>query len=156
MNSETGDLGLVGEITDVDTTLLRLLLKGDFVPVVAPTALGDNGEILNVNADFAASAIARALHADLLLYMSDVDGVYVGGQLVESLASSIAEALLSGDTFSSGMIPKIESALNAVKHGVDSVRIVDGRKPHCVVDALLDQTSGTSIVHAELRELAAA
>jgi acetylglutamate kinase len=121
----TADLGLVGEVTAVRLTLLERLLQMGIVPVISPISLGDDGQTYNVNADEAAAAIAAALGADTLDFVSNVPGVLAGGKLVPHLSPAAAEALIADGTIAGGMIPKVRAALDALARGVASVRIVD-------------------------------
>lgn len=121
----TADLGLVGEVTDVRLPLLERLLQMGIVPVISPISLGDDGQTYNVNADEAAAAIAAALRADTLDFVSNVPGVLAGGELVRRLSPDEAEALIADGTIAGGMIPKVRAALDALARGVASVRIVD-------------------------------
>lgn len=121
----TADLGLVGEVTDVRLPLLERLLQMGIVPVISPISLGDDGQTYTVNADEAAAAIAAALRADTLDFVSNVPGVLAGGELVRRLSPDEAEALIADGTIAGGMIPKVRAALDALARGVASVRIVD-------------------------------
>jgi len=121
----TVDLGLVGEVTAVRLPLLRHLLQAGIIPVISPISLGDDGQTYNVNADEAAAAIAAALGADTLDFISNVPGVLAGGELVPYLTPDEAEALIADGTISGGMIPKVRAALDALARGVAQVRIVD-------------------------------
>jgi len=132
--SQTVDLGRVGEIDTVKPALLRDLLDRGYVPVVAPIAKAQNGEALNVNADTAAGRIAGALGAAKLMLMTDVSGVKDGqGQLLSSLHAAQAKSLIQSGVIAGGMIPKVECALDAVAGGVEKVHIVDGRVLHSLL-----------------------
>lgn len=132
--SETVDLGRVGEIDAVRPALLRDLLERGYIPVVAPIAKAQNGEALNVNADTAAGRIASALSAAKLMLMTDVSGVKDGqGQLLSSLHAAQAKGLIQEGVIAGGMIPKVECALEAVAGGVEKVHIVDGRTLHSLL-----------------------
>lgn len=120
-----GDLGYVGEITDVDGSCLSDLLAQGFTPVVSPVSLGLDGMPLNVNADHAALAIASALHTGEMIFLTDVPGVMRGGVVLQALGSDEAERLLEDGHVTGGMIPKVRSALRAILGGVDSVRITN-------------------------------
>ncbi len=121
----TVDLGLVGEVTAVRAGLLRRLLAGGITPVVSPISLGEDGQTYNVNADEAAGAIAAALGATQLDFVSNVPGVLAGGACLPLLTPAAAEALIAGGIISGGMIPKVRTALSALALGVPQVRIVD-------------------------------
>lgn len=121
----TVDLGLVGEVTTVRAPLLARLQDAGIVPVVSPISLGEDGQIYNVNADEAAGAIAAALPAESLDFVSNVPGVLAGGELLSNLSMDEAEALIADGTVSGGMIPKVRTALDALDRGVRRVRIVN-------------------------------
>lgn len=121
----TVDLGLVGEVTAARADLLVLLLDAGLVPIVSPISLGEDGQIYNVNADEAAAAIAAALGAERLDFVSNVPGVLAHGELVAGLSPEAAEALIRDEVITGGMIPKVDNALDALGRGVPRVRIVD-------------------------------
>lgn len=121
----TVDLGLVGEVAAVRVELLVRLLDAGMMPVVSPISLGEDGQIYNVNADEAAGAIAAALPAETLDFVSNVPGVLAGGELLSNLSMDEAEALIADGTVSGGMIPKVRTALDALDRGVRRVRIVN-------------------------------
>lgn len=132
--SQTVDLGRVGEIDAVKPALLRDLLERGYIPVVAPIAKAQSGEALNVNADTAAGRIASALGAAKLMLMTDVSGVKDGqGQLLSSLHAAQAKGLIQSGVIAGGMIPKVDCALEAVAGGVEKVHIVDGRVLHSLL-----------------------
>ncbi len=141
------DLGRVGDIVEVRPHLLRDLLDRNFVPVVAPIGLDDEGKALNVNADTAAGRIAAALGAAKLMLMTDVDGVKDGdGNLVRSLRAREAEKMIADGVIQGGMIPKVRCALESVDAGVEKVHIVDGRKRHALLlEIFTDRGVGTEI-----------
>jgi len=120
-----GDLGRVGEITDVETGCLEDLLSAGFTPLVSPISLGDDGRPFNVNADHAALAIAQAMRADELVFLTNVPGVLGDGGIIGELTAEGAEALIDAGVVSGGMIPKVRSAIEAVSAGVGAVRITD-------------------------------
>ena len=142
-------LGLVGDIVEVDITLVRLLLDAGIIPVIAPAGVGYNGEIHNVNADRAASAIAGALEGASLVYLSDVPGIMVDGKVVPTLTGTRAMELMDSGEISGGMIPKVTSALASLDTGVAEVRIVDGRSRHALLRALTTAEEGTAIINEE-------
>lgn len=121
----TVDLGLVGEVTSVRAGLLDKLIEAGLVPVVSPVSLGEDGQIYNVNADEAAGAIAAALAAAALDFVSNVPGVLAKGDLLPELNAAAAEALIADGTVSGGMIPKVRTALDALDRGIPRVRIVN-------------------------------
>lgn len=127
------DLGFVGEVTSVSTALLELLMKHEMIPVVAPIGMGEQGELYNINADAVASAIAIALKAEKLVYLSDIEGVMVDGIRVPSLNRSKASALIAEGKIYGGMIPKVQSAFEAIESGVKKVHFIDGRIKHSLL-----------------------
>lgn len=141
------DLGRVGEVDHVSPDLVRDLLKGGYLPVVAPIAAGPSGEALNVNADTAAGRIAGALDAAKLMLMTDVAGVRgKDGELVRELRPEQAEGMIRDGVISGGMIPKVRCALDAVSHGVSKVHIIDGRTRHALLlEIFTDLGIGTEI-----------
>ena len=128
------DLGFVGEPTYVNPEVLAGLIKADLIPVVAPIGVGPEGETLNINADTAAGAIAAATKACRLLLLTDVAGVLdKNGELIPRLTVSECRGLMTDGTISGGMIPKIETCIDAVEAGVEAVVILDGREPHAML-----------------------
>jgi acetylglutamate kinase len=127
------DLGFVGDVTTVNTTLLELLVKHEMIPVVAPIGMGEQGELYNINADVVASAVAIALKAEKLVYLSDIEGVMVEGVRVPSLNKSQSNALIAEGKIYGGMIPKVQSAFEAIESGVKKVHFIDGRIKHSLL-----------------------
>lgn len=143
------DLGLVGEVTSVNTALICNLLKDGYLPVIAPLGVDEAGTVYNVNADIAAGEIAAALNAAKLVYLSDIEGVKVDGMLLSHLAEEDARDYIRTGAINGGMIPKIESALRAVHAGVQKVHIIDGRVPHgLLLEIFTNEGIGTEIVRA--------
>ncbi|WP_294445994.1 acetylglutamate kinase [uncultured Mailhella sp.] len=142
------DLGNVGEVTNVNTQLLRSLIQDEFVPVIAPVGVDAEGNTYNINADSVAGAVAGALKARRLLMLTDVAGILDReGKLIEHIDTADAHRLLEDGTLSGGMIPKINCCLDALARGVDKVTIVDGRVENCLLlELLTDQGIGTEIV----------
>jgi len=129
-----GDLGRVGEIVEVDPAPIAAVTQAGFVPVVAPLGVDSDGLSYNVNADEAAGAIARALRAEKLILLTDVEGVKdVGGQLVRRLTVAEARKLIAEGTITGGMIPKIQCCIEALGGGVTRSHIIDGRLLHAVL-----------------------
>ena len=142
------DLGLVGTVSFVNIGLLNLLLNNGMMPVVAPLGVGDDNKILNINADLAAGAIATALKAEKLVYLSDIEGVLVDKQLVSSLTLLEAESLIERGAIHSGMIPKVRSAFATLDAGVNKVHIIDGRIKHSLLlEIFTDEGVGTQMIH---------
>ena len=141
------DLGLVGEVVDVNTSFIKNLLRDGYLPVIAPIGVDESGTIYNVNADVAAGPIAAALNAAKLVYLTDIDGVKVKGSLVPHLSQGDAEKYIADGTINGGMIPKVESALAALESGVQKVHIIDGRVEHALLLEIFTQEGiGTEIV----------
>ncbi|NBN64636.1 acetylglutamate kinase [Microvirga tunisiensis] len=139
------DLGFVGEPSTVNPTMLELMLKEDLIPVVAPVAPGEDGETYNINADTFAGAIAGALNASRLLFLTDVPGVLdKDGKLIKQLTVARAHELIADGTISGGMIPKVETCIEALERGVEGVVILDGKVPHAVLlELFTDRGVGT-------------
>ncbi|MCF8020754.1 N-acetylglutamate 5-phosphotransferase (acetylglutamate kinase) [Petrocella atlantisensis] len=131
------DIGFVGEITKVNTKLIDSLLENDFIPVIAPIGTDEAGNTYNINADYAASAIAGALEAEKLIFLTDVEGVLRDIDDKSSLISKIAmeevDTLIQEGVISGGMIPKVECCVEGLIHGVRSVHILDGRVLHSML-----------------------
>jgi len=142
------DLGFVGEPEKVDTTVLRQLLGGDVIPVLAPVATSANGGTFNVNADTFAGAIAGALKAKRLLLLTDVPGVLDKSKsLIKELSVNEARGLIADGTISDGMIPKVETCIYALEQGVEGVVIMDGKVPHSVLLELLTDHGAGTLMH---------
>jgi len=142
------DLGFVGEPVEVDRTLLDLLARSEMIPVIAPVAPGRDGATYNINADTFAGAIAGSLGAKRLLFLTDVDGVLDRDRkLIPELSMAEARALIKDGTISGGMIPKVETCLEALETGVEGVVILNGTTPHVVlVELFTEHGAGTLIV----------
>lgn len=146
------DLGLVGEITKVNTTYLNHVIDGGFLPVISPIAYGPSGQSLNINSDEAASQIAKALKAEKLILLTDVAGVYqdfndpsslISRLDIQGVRSAIAEGMISG-----GMIPKLECCLAALEGGVQRCHIINGTIKHSMIlELFTKQGIGTMITH---------
>lgn len=141
------DLGKVGEVTGVEASLLRSLLEGGFIPVVAPVGVDEAGETYNINADAVAAAVAVAMEAKKLILLTDVPGFLDrAGELVSSMTRREALAALSDGTAKGGMIPKLKCCLEALEFGVEKAHIVDGRVPNVVLLEMFTQAGvGTEI-----------
>ncbi|PXA98968.1 acetylglutamate kinase [Nostoc sp. 3335mG] len=143
------DLGFVGEPVAVDPLILTTLAGQGFIPVVAPIALGADGHTYNINADTMAGAIAAACRASRFFLLTDVAGVLnKSGELMTDLDPAGIEALKSDGTISGGMIPKVETCVNAVKSGVDAAVILDGRIPHGMLLEIFTRRGAGTLVHA--------
>ena len=142
------DLGFVGEPERIDATVLRTLADSDIIPVVAPIGVGAAGETYNINADTAAGAIATALAASKLVMLTDVPGVLdKAGELVTRLTPASARALIEDGTVDGGMVPKVETCVEAVEGATEAAHILDGRIPHVVLlEVFTAHGAGTMIV----------
>ena len=141
------DLGFVGDPESVDSKLINTLISDGFIPVIAPVGYGEDGETYNVNADTAAGAIAGATGAQRMLMLTDVEGVIAkDGQLISELTINEANKLKKEGVISGGMIPKVETCIEAVKKGAEAAVILDGRVPHAVLlELFTSQGHGTII-----------
>ena len=142
-----GSLGYVGHPETIDIEVIEALMSRDMMPVVAPTAMGDDGMTYNINADTAAGAVAGAIGASRLLMLSDVTGILdKDGQLIERVNISQAKKLIADGTVTGGMIPKLETCIQAVEEGAEAAVILDGRAPHAVlVELFTEHGIGTMI-----------
>jgi len=141
------DLGLVGRPTKVNPGVLKTFISSQYIPVVAPLGVGRNGETFNINGDTAAGAIAAAMHADRLLLLTDVPGVKgAGGEVLTNLTSDDVRRLTDDGVISGGMIPKTETALDALEGGARAVVILDGRAPHAVLLELFTEHGAGSLI----------
>ena len=131
-----GALGLVGEVDSVNPNILRTLLDAGFLPVVAPVSNAADGRALNVNADLAAGAIAGALRAQEILFMTDVPGIYRNWPDQNSLMNEVSAKELGSITFEGGMVPKVAAVINAITSGSGSARVIDGKSLVALKDAL--------------------
>jgi acetylglutamate kinase len=142
------DLGYVGEPDKVDTTVLTQILGRELIPVLAPVAAAVNGGTFNVNADTFAGAIAGALKAKRLLLLTDVPGVLdKSKRLIKELSVDDARRLIADGTISGGMIPKVETCIEALDHGVEGVVILDGKVPHAVLLELFTELGSGTLIH---------
>ncbi|HKE42277.1 MAG TPA: acetylglutamate kinase [Casimicrobiaceae bacterium] len=146
-HGELIDIGLVGEIEKIDAELINLLDSRDFIPVIAPIGVGADGVAYNINADLVAGKLAETLNAEKLVLMTNTAGVLDrNGKLLTGLTASQIEALFADGTIHGGMLPKIGSALDAVKNGVRSSHIIDGRVEHALLlEVLTNEGVGTMI-----------
>jgi acetylglutamate kinase len=133
-NLEQVDIGLVGDIDTVNADVLTTLRDSGFIPVIAPIGIGQEGQTYNINADVAAGKIADSLKAEKLILLTDVEGVQDGsGTLISLLDAARAQQMIESGTIGEGMIPKVECCLDALKAGVPTTHIIDGRVPHSVL-----------------------
>lgn len=149
--SDGQDIGFVGEITKVNPKVLYDLLEKDFLPIVAPIGLDDQFRTYNINADDAACAIAKAVGAEKLAFLTDIEGLYRDindkSSFISRLTASQAEELINSGLIGGGMLPKLGNCTSAIKNGVNRVHILDGRMPHCLLLEIFTKRGiGTAIV----------
>ncbi|MGN1205046.1 MAG: acetylglutamate kinase [Lachnospiraceae bacterium] len=152
--SDGKDIGFVGEIKKVDPTILYDLLEKDFLPIVAPIGLDDGFHTYNINADDAACAIAKAVGAEKLAFLTDIEGLYKDindkSSFISRLTASQAEDLIASGLIGGGMLPKLGNCTSAIRNGVNRVHILDGRIPHCLLlEIFTNGGIGTAIVKDE-------
>lgn len=152
--SDGQDIGFVGEITNVDPKMLYDLLEKDFLPIVAPIGLDDKFQTYNINADDAACAIAKAVKADKLVFLTDIEGLYRDindkSSFISRITASAADELISSGIIGGGMLPKLNNCTSAIKNGVNRVHILDGRILHCLLlEIFTNQGIGTAIINDE-------
>lgn len=146
------DIGFVGTITEVDTNLIDTLIKQDFIPVIAPIGMDKEYQPYNINADDAACAIAQAVKAEKLAFLTDIEGVYKNPQdkstLISELTLKQADAMIEDGFIGGGMLPKLKNCIEAVRDGVARVHILDGRMQHCLLlEFFTDRGIGTAIIN---------
>jgi acetylglutamate kinase len=144
------DLGFVGEPTHVDPTLIQALINApeDYVPVIAPIGVAENGATYNINADTAAGAVAKALSAKRFLLLSDVEGVLdSNGQLMREMSVQDAKKMIADGVATGGMIPKLETCIAALDNGVEAAVILDGRTPHVLLMELFTEHGAGTLIH---------
>jgi acetylglutamate kinase len=143
------DIGHVGEVDQIDTEVLQVILGSNFIPVIAPIGVDDDGNTYNINADLVAGKLAQVMRAEKLMLLTNVAGLLdKNGQILTGLTTGQVDALIADGTISGGMLPKIRCALDAVKTGVTSAHIVDGRVPHAVLlETFTDEGMGTLITN---------
>ena len=149
--SDGKDIGFVGNITRVDPKVIYDLLEKDFLPIVAPIGLDEHFQTYNINADDAACAIAKAVGADKLVFLTDIEGLYRDindkSTFISRLTASQAEELIAGGVIGGGMLPKLGNCTSAIRNGVNRVHILDGRIPHCMLlEIFTNQGIGTAII----------
>ncbi|MCR5033752.1 MAG: acetylglutamate kinase [Lachnospiraceae bacterium] len=152
--SEGQDIGYVGNVTGVDPKVLYDLLEKDFLPIVAPIGLGEDSTTYNINADDAACAIAKAVHAEKLAFLTDIEGLYKDindkSTFISRLTASQADQLIADGFIGGGMLPKLSNCTSAIKSGVNRVHILDGRIAHCLLlEIFTNQGIGTAIIADE-------
>lgn len=150
--SDGQDIGYVGEIKEVNAQILYDLLEKDFLPIVCPVGLDDDYNTYNINADDAACAIARAVKAEKLAFLTDIEGVYRDPKdpatLISELRVEQARELIGSGYIGGGMLPKLQNCIDAIENGVSRVHILDGRIPHCLLlEIFTNKGIGTAILH---------
>jgi len=145
------DIGFVGEITNVDPQILFDMLDNDYLPIVAPIGLDDQCQTYNINADDAACAIAKAVNAEKLAFLTDIEGLYKDindkSSFISRLSATEAEELINGGFIGGGMLPKLNNCTSAIRNGVNRVHILDGRIAHCLLlEIFTNHGIGTAIV----------
>ena len=146
------DIGFVGDVTDVNADILYDLLDKDFLPIICPVGLDDDNNTYNINADDAACAIAKAMKAEKLAFLTDIEGVYKDPEdpstLISELTVSEAHKLVGDGYIGGGMLPKINNCIEAIESGVSRVHILDGRIPHCLLlEIFTNKGIGTAILN---------
>jgi acetylglutamate kinase len=141
------DIGFVGDIDRIEPAVVKALQDDQFIPIISSIGYGEDGQAYNINADVVAGKMAEVLGAEKLVMLTNTPGVLdKNGQLLRSLSAQTIDALFQDGTLSGGMLPKISSALDAARYGVNSVHIIDGRVPHCLLlEILTDRGVGTMI-----------
>lgn len=142
------DLGLVGKVKEINASLILSLVKDGFIPVIAPTGLGDQGETYNINADIVAGAVASALKAEKLVLLTDVEGVFDSEKkLINTMSNAEALAMINDKVIHGGMFPKVKCCLKALRGGVRKSHIIDGRLKHAILlEMFTDSGIGTEII----------
>ena len=145
---ESVDIGQVGEITEVNVDVLETLTESQFIPIIAPIGVGEDGESYNINADIVAGKVAEAMSASKLVLLTNTPGILDAEQkTLSGLSKTDVESLISNGIINEGMLPKVDCALSAVSSGVSSVQIIDGRVPHALLlEIFTDSGVGTQIL----------
>ena len=151
--TEIIDIGHVGEVDQIDTEVLEVILNSNFIPVIAPIGVGQDGSTYNINADLVAGKLAQVIEAEKLMLLTNVEGLLdKDGKILTGLATEQVDGLIANGTISGGMLPKISCALDAVKSGVASAHIIDGRVPHAVLlEIFTDEGMGTLITNKQIQ-----
>ena len=149
--SDGQDIGFVGEVTNVDPSLIKTLIENDFIPIICPIGIDDDYNTYNINADDAACAIAKAVKAEKLAFLTDIEGVRKVADDPETLISELslteAEELIGNGNIGGGMLPKLNNCIDAIENGVSRVHIMDGRIPHCLLlEIFTNKGIGTAII----------
>ena len=149
------DIGYVGDVKAVNTLLLETLMDNDFVPVIAPIGLSDDYEAYNINADDAACGVAKAMDAEKLVFLTDIEGIYVDpsdkSTLISAMDVHTAREFIEEGVVGGGMLPKLNNCIDAIEEGVSRVHILDGRLPHCLLlEFFTEKGIGTAIIKEPL------
>ena len=149
------DIGFVGEVTSVDSNILDTLIENDFIPVIAPIGSSEEFESYNINADDAACAIASAIHAEKLVFLTDIEGVFIDPNDKTTLISEMdiqeAQSYIDKGVVGGGMLPKLNNCIDAIQNGVARVHILDGRVEHCLLlEFFTNKGIGTAILKEPL------
>ena len=156
--SEGKDIGYVGDIKEVDPQIIFDILENDFLPIIAPIGLDDEFNTYNINADDAACAIAKAVGADKLVFLTDIEGLYKDihdkSSFISRLTADEADKLIDSGFIGGGMLPKLNNCTSAIINGVNNVHIIDGRIPHCLLLEIFTKSGvGTQIIKNEEKEV---
>jgi acetylglutamate kinase len=152
--SDGADIGFVGDIKEVNPKVIFDLIEKDFLPIIAPIGFDDNFQTYNINADDAACAIAKAVGAEKLAFLTDIEGLYKDindkSSFISRISASDADKLIEDGFIGGGMLPKLNNCTSAIKNGVNRVHILDGRIPHCLLLEIFTRNGiGTAIVKDE-------
>jgi acetylglutamate kinase len=151
--SEIIDIGHVGEVDQIDTDVLKVILDSHFIPVIAPIGTDAKGRTYNINADLVAGKIAQVIAAEKLMLLTNVPGLLdADGETLTGLSTAAVDRLIADGTISGGMLPKISCALDAVKSGVNSAHIIDGRVPHAVLLEIFTDSGIGTLIDSRRRE----
>lgn len=149
LNGEKVDLGYVGEVVSINAKVLEMLAKDEYIPVVAPIGVGEDGTSYNINADTVAAEIAKAIKAEKLMFMTDVEGLKYdknSKEIISAISADEVLKMIDEGKIDGGMIPKVLGCIDALKHGVNRTHILDGRIPHCILlEIFTDKGIGTMI-----------
>lgn len=148
------DIGFVGNVIDVNSNLINTLIDNDFIPIIAPIGMDENFQAYNINADDAACAVASAIGAEKLAFLTDIEGVYTNPEdkntLISVLTLDKADELITQGFIGGGMLPKLKNCIDAVRKGVSRVHILDGRMEHCLLlEFFTNRGIGTAIINNE-------
>ncbi|MBO4898316.1 MAG: acetylglutamate kinase [Clostridia bacterium] len=141
------DIGFVGDVVKVNDKLIKHMTEDEYIPVIAPIGIDKNGQSYNINADAVASAVAKAMKAEKLIYLTDIDGVHdENDNVIFEISKEEALSRIDDGSISGGMIPKVKSCIEAIDNGVSRVHIIDGRVPHCILlEIFTDAGIGTML-----------